>query len=115
MDVVLSDVEVLQPDILYVSRDRLSIINERNVQGPPDLVVEVLSPGTAERDRTLKRARYLRFGIREYWLVDLQARTIEVLSAGQSDFETVRVFPQGTTATSPLLEGLQVDVAGILA
>ena len=104
LDVVLSDEDVLQPDILFVSRGRLGIITDRNVQGAPDLVVEVLSPGTADRDRTLKRARYLRFGVREYWIVDPQSRTIEVLQAGQTDFETVRVFPQSTVATSPLLE-----------
>ncbi len=115
LDVVLSDEDVLQPDVLFVSQNRLGIITDRNVQGAPDLVVEVLSPGTAGRDRTLKRARYLRFGVREYWIVDPQSRTIEVLQAGQSDFETVRVFPESTVATSPLLEGIEVDVARVFA
>jgi Uma2 family endonuclease len=68
--------------------------------------VEVLFPGTAGRDRTLKRARYLRFGLREYWMADPQSRTIEVLQAGPSDFEIARVFPESTVATSPLLEGI---------
>ena len=113
LDVVLSDKDVLQPDILYISRNREGIITEQNIRGAPDLVVEVLSPGTADRDRTLKRARYLKFGVREYWIVDPQARSVEVLKAGQSDFEAVRVFAEGTTATSPVLEGLEVYVSGI--
>ena len=115
LDVVLSDEDVLQPDILYISKNREGIIGERNIQGAPDLVVEVLSPGTADRDRTLKRARYLRFGVREYWLVDAQSRSIEVLKAGESQFEVVRIYPEGTTVLSPILEGLRVDVGRVFA
>ena len=115
LDVVLSKEDVLQPDILFISKGRESIITERNIQGAPDLVVEVLSPGTADRDRTLKRTRYLKFGVREYWIVDPESKSIEVLKAGQSDFETVRVYSEGATATSPILEGIQVDVTTILA
>ena len=115
LDVVLSKEDVLQPDILFISKGRESIITERNIQGAPDLVVEVLSSGTADRDRTLKRTRYLKFGVREYWIVDPESKSIEVLKAGQSDFETVRVYSEGATATSPILEGIQVDVTTILA
>lgn len=115
LDVVLSEEDVLQPDVIYVSTDREGIITERNIRGAPDLVIEVLSPGTADRDRTIKRARYLKFGVREYWMVDPQARTIEVLKAGQTEFESVRVYPGGTTATSPVLEGLRVSVDAVFS
>ena len=115
LDVVLSEEDVLQPDILYISTNREGIITERNIRGAPDLVVEVLSPGTADRDRTLKRARYLKYGVREYWMVDPQARTIEVLKAGQTEFESVRVYPEGTTATSPVLENLAVSVDAVFS
>ena len=113
LDVVLSDEDVLQPDILFISKQRMGIVTEQNIKGPPDLVVEVLSPGTADRDRTIKRARYLRFGVREYWIVDPGTRTIEVLKAGALEFETVRVYSEGTTAGSPVLDGLQVEVSSI--
>ena len=113
LDVVLSDEDVLQPDVLYISTARQSIVTDQNIRGAPDLVVEVLSPGTADRDRTIKRARYLKFGVREYWIVDPETRTIEVLKAGQTDSETVRVFSEGTSAISPLLEGLTIDVTGL--
>ena len=113
LDVVLSEQDVLQPDILYIARNREGIITDRNIRGAPDLVVEVLSPGTADRDRTLKRARYLKLGVREYWIVDLQSRSIEVLRAGQREFEQVRVYSEGTVAASPVLEGLEVELARV--
>ena len=115
LDVVLSEHDVLQPDILYVARNREGIIGERNIQGAPDLVAEVLSPGTANRDRMLKRVRYGKFGVKEYWIADPQAKSIEVLRAGESGLEAVQVFPEGTTVTSPLLEGLRVDVGRVFS
>jgi Uma2 family endonuclease len=80
VDVVL-DAEaalVVQPDIVFVSNDRLAIVRER-VWGAPDLVVEILSPWTARRDRTIKLAWYRQYGVRECWLVDPNRRTIEVV------------------------------------
>lgn len=113
LDVVLSDEDVLQPDVIFISKEREGIIGEQNIQGAPDLVIEVLSPSTAGRDRTIKRARYLRYGVREYWIVDPQTRSIEVMKAGQTEFETQRVYPEGTAATSPLLADLRMDVIRI--
>ena len=66
-DVLLSDTDIVQPDVLYVRNNSKAQVTEKNVQGPPDLVVEILSPGTAARDRDLKRKRYERFGVQEYW------------------------------------------------
>ena len=114
-DVVLSEHFVLQPDILFISTDRLHIIGERNVQGAPDLVIEVLSPSTTERDRVLKSSGYLRFGVPEYWIVDPLARTIEVMRAGQTEFDTLRVYTEGTSAESPTFPGLLIDVSSIFA
>ena len=69
-DVVLSDTDVVQPDLLFVSNERGHIITPANIQGAPDLVVEILSPSTAERDRTFKRTLYAKHGVNEYWMVD---------------------------------------------
>ena len=113
LDVVLSDEDVFQPDIMFISNERSGIITDQNIKGPPDLVIEILSPGTAERDRTVKRSRYARFGVREYWLVDPEARTVEVLKASESGFDTVRVYPEGLSASSPILTGLELDVSGL--
>lgn len=79
-DVLLSDTDVVQPDLLVVLHSGRACITENNVQGPPDLVVEILSPSTATRDRELKRKRYEHFGVREYWLVDPADNTLEILN-----------------------------------
>ena len=113
LDVVLSDQDVLQPALMFISGDRAAIVAEQNVQGPPDLVVEILSPATAERDRTVKRVIYARYGVREYWTADPEARTIEVLKASEAGFETVRVYPEGMSVVSPLLEDMRIDVARV--
>lgn len=68
---------VLQPDLIFVSAERLHIIKDR-VWGAPDLTIEVLSPRTAERDRTQKLGWYRHYGVQESWLVDPQASTVEV-------------------------------------
>ena len=69
-DVVLTDTDVVQPDLMFISNERLHIDTEREVRGAPDLVVEILSPSTSGRDRTFKRALYAKHGVKEYWLVE---------------------------------------------
>lgn len=80
VDVVLDEPAalVVQPDVIFVANERLSIVRDR-VFGAPDLVVEVLSPGTARRDRTIKLSWYRRYGVRECWLVDIRKRAVEVV------------------------------------
>ena len=113
-DVVLSDTDVVQPDLLFVAAERAHIIAPENVRGAPDLVVEVLSPSTAERDRTLKRALYAKHRVSEYWQVDPGARTVTVLRLAGADFEIDGVYGNGETATSPSLPGLRVGVDRVL-
>ena len=78
-DVVLSDNDVVQPDLLFVSRERGHLLSGGdNVQGAPDLVIEILSPATADRDRGYKRKLYGRHGVTEYWLVDPIGESISI-------------------------------------
>ncbi len=69
-DVVLENTSIVVPDLLFVSRDRPGIVSERGVEGAPDLIVEVLSSGTARRDRVEKAQLYARHGVPHYWLAD---------------------------------------------
>ena len=115
IDVVLSEHDVVQPDILFISAERLRIVGERNILGAPNLVIEVLSPSSPDRDRVLKSSRYLRYGVPEYWIVDPAERTIEVMRAGQTDFDTLRVYTEGTFAESPTFPGLLIDVSRVFA
>ena len=110
--VVLSEDDVFQPDLIFISNERLHIINWGHaVQGAPDLAVEVLSPSTARRDRTLKRERYARFGVREYWIADIVARTIEVNVLSGDEFTTIGVYGDGDVLVSPLFPGFSMDIS----
>ena len=88
-DVKLSETEVYQPDLLFISADRLTIIAEQQVNGAPDLVVEVLSPATGYYDLTKKRRVYEVSGVKEYWIVDPIECTVEVLENVEGTYETV--------------------------
>ena len=113
VDVILSEEDVLQPDLLFISRARLGILTSANVRGAPDLVVEILSPSTKQWDLQPKRRLYEKYGVREYWIVDPDAQSVEVLTLTDDGFQTVRVFTKGTHVKSPLLEGFAPAVDAI--
>ena len=112
-DVVLSATNVVQPDLIFVSRARARIITEDNIRGAPDLLVEILSPSTEWRDRIVKRELYARHGVREYWLVDPYAKTVTVLILGAGGYNTHAVYGEGDTLTSPTLPGFALDLGGL--
>jgi Uma2 family endonuclease len=112
-DVVFSRYDVAQPDILFVSNERCGIITEAYIQGAPDLVVEVLSPGTARYDRGYKHTLYGRFGVREYWLVDPDTEIVEVLTASEQGLVSHATYQRHDTLTSPLLDGLILNLEQI--
>ena len=112
MDVHLADHTVAQPDVLYVSPERQEIL-QTWIEGAPDLLVEVLSPSTARMDRLLKLNRYAEAGVREYWLVDPVARTIEFLISDGGHFVVHAL--DGGTWTSPAVPGIELDIDGLWA
>ena len=112
-DAVLSELDVVQPDLLYVSNERTHIITPENIQGAPDLVVEILSPSTATRDRTFKRTLYARHGVKEYWMVDTSAKDITVLLLGDRGLEVADAYGEGETLTSPTLPGFRLKIDDI--
>lgn len=105
-DVVLSKNDIVQPDVLFVSKERLSVLGSRNLQGAPDLVVEVVSPSTAAIDRGVKLGLYDRGGVREYWIVDPSGKTVEIHEFGSP--RRVRVYKEGESFGSALLSGLTI-------
>ena len=112
-DVVLSSTNVVQPDVLFVRRDRLAIIEEKYVSAAPDLVVEVLSPGTTLRDRRLKFRLYARFGVRELWIVDPIAHGIEVFGNSGKRLRLAASFGPGETLRSDVFPTLRVALADV--
>jgi Uma2 family endonuclease len=114
LDVVLSDHDVAQPDILFVSNARSAIITEANIQGGPDLVVEILSPSSEQYDRGYKQALYGRHGVREYWIVDPESETVDVLCESEQGLVTAATYGATDTLVSPLLEGLSIELGPVL-
>ena len=112
-DVVLSQFDVVQPDIFFISTGRMGVIGEKYISDAPDLVVEVLSPGTLKRDRFIKTKRYARFGVREMWIADPQKKTIEVFVNSDAGFRRDALYPADDVLRSPLLPGLEVPLARV--
>lgn len=101
---------ITQPDIFFISKERTEIIAEEEIQGAPDLVVEIISPRTEERDRGYKKTLYARHGVKEYWIVDPEKRKVEVFTLGEKGFELVQTYKSAESLTSPLLPGLKVNL-----
>ena len=110
MDVHFSDTNVLQPDILFISNERSHIIGETNIQGAPDLVIEIASPSTEDRDRGVKQELYALFGVLEYWRAYPITQTVEVLRLETGQYVSVGVYGPGATLSTPLLPGLNIDL-----
>ncbi len=104
IDIRFTPDNVLIPDIIFIARDRRHVIGPRAVDAPPDLVIEILSPGTRRRDLTVKRDLYAQFGVREYWIVDPAARTVEVLERIGNGFKPVPLLDDATIQSRVLPE-----------
>lgn len=114
LDVILSEHNIVLPDIIYISRERYHIIHKK-IHGAPDLIVEVLSRRDAARDRHLKMKLYARYGVSEYWLADPDARTVEVYALRRPYYALHGIFGPGSTVTSQLLPGFEARVDDVFA
>lgn len=116
-DVLLSRHDIVEPDLVYVSNERLDILTEKNIQGAPDLVVEVLSGSTKKVDQGIKLERYERFGVQEYWLVDPDRNTITVYRSDGERFQRTDVLSAEAkdVLRTPLLPGLELQLAEVFA
>jgi Uma2 family endonuclease len=114
-DVVLSPHDVLQPDLLFVSNERASIITEKNIQGAPDLVIEILSKDSRRLDEVIKHGAYERFGVREYWIFDRYQKAAKVWGwrTGGRRREILLSAAAGDVLTTPLLPDLEIPLVEI--
>jgi Uma2 family endonuclease len=116
LDVLFSQLDVVEPDVLYVSQANAHRLRERYVEGAPDLAVEVLSPSSARIDRVKKLRLYERHGVREYWIADPAANTLEVYrltAGGRLALEASLSHAAGDVLETPLLAGLRIALSEI--
>jgi Uma2 family endonuclease len=115
-DVIFSDFDVVEPDLLYISNQRAAeVLTDTHVRGTPELVVEVGSPGTRQRDETIKRRLYERAGVDEYWVVDPDLDIVRIYRRGGDAFGRAGELSReaGDVLTTPVLPGLDIPLARI--
>jgi Uma2 family endonuclease len=112
-DMVLAPRQVTQPDVLFISNERAHLVR-KTLKGAADLVVEVISPNSHERDRIKKRDLYEQHGVKEYWLLDREGATVEVLYLTKDRYQLVGRWRAGEIAKSKLLSGFEVRVSDVL-
>lgn len=114
IDVILPGLaSPVQPDILFIAKERLPIITKQTIDGAPDLVIEVLSPATLIHDRRIKYKLYEEAGVKEYWIVDVDQSMIEVFALTNGIYTASGRYGSGETAFSSLLDGFSVAVDSI--
>jgi Uma2 family endonuclease len=112
LDVYLAVDTVVQPDLIVLLNDRFRLVTERNIEGPPNLVMEIISPSTRHLDHRTKLDVYARFGVPEYWLVDPEHETISIFTDPQEG-RYQREAAASTVAVSVTIPGLVVELKGL--
>ena len=114
-DVVFSQdpLQVAEPDLIFVSKEHSAIITEKNIQGSPDLLVEILSPSTESSDRRVKHSLYERFGVSEYWIVDPERNTVQIFMLADGHYSNTLEFGLGDLIETPILPGLSIPISEV--
>ena len=113
IDLVLSMVDVVQPDLLFVGQSRSNIIAEKNIVGIPNLIVEILSPSSTTRDQEEKPNLYQRYGLPEYWIVDPDSQTIDVYLSAANRLDKVEILKAGEKLRSRQIPGLVLELSEV--
>ena len=113
LDVVLDEKNTAQPDLIFIAKANAGLVQERGIFGAPDLVVEILSPGSIRRDRYEKQALYARFGVKEYWILDHANQSLEVLTLADGRYAVHAAAGETGHVTSKVLRGLKVRLSDL--
>jgi Uma2 family endonuclease len=113
VDCILSETSVVQPDIVFVGQDRLTLVTERGIEGSPTLVVEVLSRSTIRIDRVIKAQLYARHGVPYYWIADVESRTVQAFELSGDAYRPAGTLEGGRPAALPPFPDLSLDPAAI--
>ncbi len=112
-DVYLDNENVVQPDILFISKERLNMIGDKNIQGPPDLAIEIVSESAAYRDLVQKKRLYARFGVKEYWIVLPKEESIEIYTLKDNTYLLSSTYNKDNILESACLKGLRIELKRI--
>lgn len=112
-DVYLDNENVVQPDILFISKDRLDIIGDKNIQGVPNLVIEIISENSVYRDMVQKKRLYARFGVKEYWIVIPEEKEVEVYILKGEAYQLYKTYTKVDILEAPSLKGLKIGLKEI--
>ncbi len=110
IDVLLGQQTVVQPDVLFILTENLSIITDKNIQGAPDLVIEIYSPGTIQKDRILKVKSYAKFGVKHLWLIDPDNQTLEAFELDKETYRLVECLAGEEVFYPSIFPGLNIPL-----
>ncbi len=117
-DVVFTETDVVQPDLLYIAKDQNRIITRENIQGSPDLIVEILSDSTRRRDERLKRNLYEQHRVKEYWIVDPELDSVKCYRLQDGRYKVPQELTTEqphATLTTPLLPSFALSLSDLFA
>jgi Uma2 family endonuclease len=115
MDVILDESVIVQPDIIFISKDRPDIISNRGVDGAPDLLIEILSPATAKYDKISKMQLYARYGVQWYWIVDPDEKKLEEYRCECAAYVLRDVYSGNDRFAPGIFPELMIDLSEIWA
>ncbi|HDL18575.1 MAG TPA: Uma2 family endonuclease [Bacteroidetes bacterium] len=112
-DVIFGETNVIQPDLLFISNENKKILTEKNIQGAPDLIIEILSPATAYYDLIEKKEIYEKFGVQEYWIVDPKRQWIEIYTLTDRKYQLFQRQEIKGKIHSKILAGFELSLENI--
>lgn len=115
LSVYLDDLNIPEPDVFWVSSANQGVVHEKHIFGAPDLIAEVFSPSTEKRDRKDKFELYERYGVREYWMLDIEPELLEVWVRQNDHFTRLGIYTPGEMFASPTLGGKTIEVSRLFS
>lgn len=112
-DVYFDEENVVQPDLLFIAKERTGIIGEKNIQGAPDLVIEIISESNAYRDLIQKKRLYAKYGVKEYWIVIPEEETIEVYILKDNVYTLHKTYNKEDVLESPYLTDFRLKLSSV--
>jgi Uma2 family endonuclease len=111
MDVVFNPIDTFQPDIFFLSNDRLHLIGDKKIEGAPDLVVEILSPSNNPKEMGYKKVIYEMSNVKEYWIINLKKQILTQYENIEGEFISRRIFQNTDTLTSITVNGFEMPMS----